>query len=93
MGGMTTRRSNASSLMSPPMGLVFFRPEKEAFLGLYLFEVCITRVHRFFGGRCVLGSSLSLYDPEREGYFSKCFTFYSRFLNQPFEVFLAWHLA
>jgi hypothetical protein len=40
-----------------------------------------------------LGSSFSLRDPERKGYFSKCFAFYSRSLNRPFEVFSAWHLG
>jgi hypothetical protein len=38
MGGVTTQRSNASSLMALPAELIFFRLVREAFSGLYLFE-------------------------------------------------------
>jgi hypothetical protein len=75
--------------MSLPARLVFFRPGREAFSGLHIFDVRITRVHRFFDGRCFMESLLSLRNPERKGYFSKCFAFYSRSLNRPLEGFFS----
>jgi hypothetical protein len=59
MGGVTTRRSDASSLMSLLAKLIFFRLRGEIFLGLRPFEVCTTEIHCPFHGESFLGPSPS----------------------------------
>jgi hypothetical protein len=87
MGGVTTRRSDASSLMSLFARLVFFHLRGEVFSGLRPFEVCITKVHCLFGSECFLGPSPSLRDSKRKVCFLKHFSFHSGFLNQPSRFF------
>jgi hypothetical protein len=65
-GGVTARGSEASSLMSLFARLDFFYPRREVFWGFHPFEVCITKVCRFFGSECFLESSPSLRNPMRK---------------------------
>jgi hypothetical protein len=87
MGGVTARRSDASSLMSLFARLVFFHPRREVFSGLHPFEVCITKVHSFFGSEHFLEPLPSLRDLKRKDCFSKHFFFHSGSLNQPSRFF------
>jgi hypothetical protein len=58
-GGVTTRRSDASSLMSLLAKLVFFHLRGEIFSGLRPFEVCTTEIHYPFHDKSFLGPSPS----------------------------------
>jgi hypothetical protein len=70
-GGVTTRRSDASSLMSLLAKLVFFHLRGGIFSGLRPFEVCTTEIHCPFRNESFLGPSPSLRDSKRKGCFSK----------------------
>jgi hypothetical protein len=71
MGGMTTRRSDASSLMSLLVKLVFFHLRGEIFSGLRPFEACTTEIYCPFHNKRFLGTSPSLRDSKRKVCFSK----------------------
>jgi hypothetical protein len=92
-GGMTTRRSNASSLMSLPARFIFFRPRKEAFFRSSSFRGMYHQGSPFLWQQKFYGIFALFARSERKGRFLKCFAFYSRSLNRPFEVFSAWHLV
>jgi hypothetical protein len=87
MGGVTTRRSDASSLMSLFARLAFFHLRGEAYSGIHPFEVCITETHCFFGSKRFLGPSPSLCDLKRKDCFSKHFSFSSGSFKSALEVF------
>jgi hypothetical protein len=92
-GGVTTRRSNASSLMSLPASLFSFDQEEKPFQVFNISRYVSPEFSISLTVDVFLESLLSLRDPECKGYFSKCFAFYSRSLNRPLEVFSVWHLA
>jgi hypothetical protein len=71
MGGVTTLRSDASSLMSLSMRLIFFHLRREIFSGLRPLKVCTTEIHFPFHNESFLGPSPSLRNSKRKGCFSK----------------------
>jgi hypothetical protein len=85
MGGVTTRRSGASSLMSLLAKLVFFHLRGEIFSGFRPFEVCTTKIHCPFHNESFLGPSPSLRDSKRKGCFLKHLSFHSGLIFGIFE--------
>jgi hypothetical protein len=70
-GGVTTQRSNASSLTLLSMRLISFHLRGEIFSSLCPLEVCTAEIHCPFHNKNFLGPSPSLHDSKREGSFSK----------------------
>jgi hypothetical protein len=88
MGGVTTRRGDASSLMSLFVWLTFFHLRGGVFLGLHLFEVCITETRRLSGNERFLGPSPSLCDlKSKDCIFLSMFPSLWDLLNQPSRFF------
>jgi hypothetical protein len=87
MGGMTTQRSDASSLMSLFARFILFHLRGEAYSGIHPFEVCITETHCLFGSKCFLGPSPSLCDLKCKDCFLKHFPSLWDLLNQPSRFF------
>jgi hypothetical protein len=85
MGGMTTRRSDVSSLMSLLAKHVFFHLRGEIFSSLRPFEVCATEIHCPFHNESFLGPLPSLRDSKCKGCFSKHLSFHSGLIFGIFE--------
>jgi hypothetical protein len=93
VGGMTTRRSNVSSLMSLPARFIFFQPRREVFFGSSSFRGMYHQGSPFLWRKMFFGILALFARSECKGHFSKCFAFYSKPLNRSLEVFWAGHLT